>query len=209
VFSFVYDEFWQIVRTASFTRLISGILGEGYRQNSLIWTFYVPPVNGARGWEPHADGGLGESRVTTWVPFTDATVENGCMYVIPCDRLQDDLRVQYADLRNVTNAQLTRLLHNTRALPTPAGAYVGWNHELIHWGSVSTGRGEPRISIAVEFVARDYAARPDELPLLDARVVPSFAERIRAIGKALITYPRYEPSLKRYAGLGRRLFESA
>ena len=209
VFSFVYDEFWQIVRTPPIVRLLSSILGPGYRQNSLIWTFYVPSVKGARGWEPHADGSVPEPRVTVWVPFTDATLDNGCMYVIPLDRLQDDLRRPYADFNNVTNLELTRLLHNARAVPSPAGAYVGWNHELIHWGSVSSGVGDPRISIAVEFVGGDLAPRPDEEPLFDALAVPSFLDRIRAIGKALLTYRRYEPSFNRYAELGRRLFDVA
>jgi hypothetical protein len=207
VFAYVYDEFWQVVRTPSLVRLISGFLGRAYRQNSLIWAYYVAPVRGAQGWHPHSDSG-DESRLTVWVPLTDATLENGCMYVIPRDRLPNDLLGSYEKLDSVTHAQLDRLLQSTKALPSPAGAYLGWNHDLIHWGSVSSGRVEPRISVAMEFVGPDVVSRPDELPLFDPLTPPPFFERIRAIGKGLLTYGRLEPSKRKYAELGARLAET-
>jgi hypothetical protein len=209
VFSYVYDEFWQIVRTPSLVRLVSGFLGDGYRQNSFLWTFYIAPRKGAQGWEPHSDSGGDESRLTVWVPLTDATLENGCMYVIPLDRLPDDLRREYVKLDSVTNAQLSRLLQSARALPSPAGAYLGWNHRLIHWGSVSSNHAEPRISVAMEFVGPGVVPHPHELPLFDPRTSPPpFFERIRAIGKGLLTYRRFEPSIRKYEELGRLLAES-
>ena len=207
VFSCVYDEFWQIFRTPSLATLVSGFLGEGYRQNSLIWTYYVAPIKGAEGWHPHSDSG-DQSRLTVWVPLTEATLDNGCMYVIPRDRLPDELRGEYENLATVTHAQLGRLLQSTRALPTPAGAYLGWTHELIHWGSVSSGHVEPRISVAMEFIGSDVTPRQDELPLFDPLTIPPFSERLRAIGKGLVIYGRLEPSKRKYAELGARLAAS-
>lgn len=207
VFAYVYDEFWEVVRSPSLVRLITGFLGEGYRQNSRIWAFYVPAARGARGWHPHADSG-DESRLTVWVPLTEATLDNGCMYLIPRDRLPDDLRGNYLELESVNRAQLDRLLQSTRAMPSPAGAYLGWNHDVIHWGSVSTGYGEPRVSLAVEFVGRGVDTLPDESPLFDGlTTLPPFAERLRAIARGLRVYAGYEPANMKFGELGRLLAE--
>ena len=206
VFAYVYDEFWEIVRSPSLVRLVSGFLGNGYQQNSRIWAFYVAPARGARGWHPHSDS-CDESRLTVWVPLTDATLDNGCIYVIPRDRLPEDLRGNYLKIDHVTHAQLDRLLQSTRALTSPAGAFLGWNHELIHWGSVSSGQVEPRISLALEFTGRDAVPDPDESPLFDMATLPSFVDRLRAIARGLRIYSRYEPSNIKYEELGLRLPE--
>ena len=142
-----------------------------------------------------------------WVPLTDATLDNGCIYVIPRDRLPEDLRGNYLKIDHVTHAQLDRLLQSTRALPSPAGAFLGWNHELIHWGSVSSGQVEPRISLALEFTGRDAVPDPDESPLFDMATLPSFVDRLRAIARGLRIYSRYEPSNIKYEELGLRLPE--
>ena len=206
VFTYIYDEFWLVSRTPSLLGLLSGFLGNGCRQNSLVWTFYIPPTRGAQGWEPHSDSGGDKSRLTVWIPLTNATLENGCMYVIPRDRLPENLRGEYRKLGDVTKAQLGWLLQSTRALPSPAGAYLGWNHELIHWGSVSTGTEDPRISTAMEFLGSDVVPREDELPLFDPLAPPPpFGERLRTIGKGLLAYKKNEPSKARYAELGRVL----
>jgi hypothetical protein len=205
VFAYVYDDFWEIVRTPSLVRLASGFLGEGYRQSARIWAFYVAPARGARGWHPHCDSG-DDDRLTVWVPLTDATVDNGCMYVIPRDRLTEDLN--YLRMESVTQAQLAALLQNTKALPSPAGAFLGWNHNLIHWGSVSSGHVEPRISLALEFVGPGVVKpHADELPLFGLSTLPSFPERLRAIAEALRTYTSYEPSNMKFGDLGLLLAE--
>ena len=46
---------------------------------------------------------------------------------------------------------------------------------------------------------------PDEQPLLDISVLPSFPQRLRLIGKAVESYRRFEPIMGRYQDLGRRL----
>jgi hypothetical protein len=82
VFAFVFDEFWAILRTASLERLVSAFLGEGYKQTSALWTYYVSARKGSTGWAPHVDGS-GDQRLSVWIPLTDATLDNGCIYVIP------------------------------------------------------------------------------------------------------------------------------
>jgi len=208
VFSFVYDAFWQVAKTPSMVRLVSGFLGPDYRQNVIIWTYYVAPVSGASGWQPHFDSSEGSSRLTVWIPLTDATIENGCMYVIPCDRMPPTLPTAYADFSAVTREEVGQLLQAVKALPAPAGALLGWHHQLIHWGSTSSGHTRPRISIAVVFIAGGSEPKDTELPLLDPVRLPPFPERLRMIGRAIGAYKEYEPLMHRYAGLGKNLAET-
>ena len=105
-------------------------------------------------------------------------------------------------MESVTQAQLAMLLQSTKALPSVAGAYLGWNHKLIHWGSVSSGHVEPRISLALEFVGRGVVPHTDEMPLFGLTTLPSFAERLRVIAEALRTYTSYEPANMKFGDLG-------
>jgi hypothetical protein len=57
----------------------------------------------------------------------------------------------------------------------------------------------------VEFVARDAPPRADERPLLDASGLPSFSERLHAIGKGLLEYQKFAPIVSRFAPLAERL----
>jgi hypothetical protein len=104
-FAFVFDEFWAILRTASLERLLSSFLGQGYRQNSAVWTYYVSTQKGSAGWAPHQDGG-GEQRWSVWLPLTDATLDNGCMYVVPRNLLPDSLPAKYTKWDSVNQAEL-------------------------------------------------------------------------------------------------------
>lgn len=204
VFSFVYDQFWQSVRTPSLARLIAGFLGDRYSQNSKIWTYYVAG-RGARGWRPHDDSGDAASRLTVWVALSDANVENGCIYVIPHDLVPETIPRSYDAITSLNRGDLDVLLQAARALPAPAGAFLGWNHQLIHWGSWSSGETMPRISFAVEFIAESQRPWKRELPLLEMHCLPPFNERLRAIGKAIVDYRRFELPVWRYTGLAARL----
>ena len=186
-------------------RLIEGFLGSGYRQNSSFWTYYVAPARGAAGWPPHADSHDSDSHLTVWIPLSAATVENGCMYVIPRDRMPDSLPLDYAKIQTVTARELGHLLQSAKALPVDPGASIGWNHQVVHWGSTSTGQTEARVSIAVEFIAKGYAPCSTELPLLDPVELPAFDVRLRGIGKCLSAYGRFEPSVVRHRALGELL----
>jgi hypothetical protein len=205
VFSFVYDEFWFTAQCPSVVTLLSSVLGVGYRQNSKIWTYYVPASRATHGWHPHMDNDFEpEGRITIWIALSDATLDNGCIYVVPSDRLPDSLRGRsYASIQSVQKDELNALLQGCRALPAPSGSILGWNHSLIHWGTMSTGTTVPRVSVALEFVGANSPAHKDELPLLDD--MPPFRERTRLIAKALLDYQRFEPLVGRYAGLAERL----
>ena len=62
------------------------------------------------------------------------------MYVIPRDRMPATLPAAFGEINDVSRDELKGLLQAVRALPSPPGALMGWDHDLIHWGSMSTGR---------------------------------------------------------------------
>lgn len=205
VFSMIYEDFWTIVRTPPVVRLLAGILGPGYMQIPHMWCHYVNPSLGAHGWLPHVDGS-DKTRVSIWIPFTDATLDNGCIYLVPESRLPRGFgrnlprRIRYSNFDTLT------LLQNMRALPAPAGSILGWNFGVIHWGSMAVDGPEPRVSASYEFIARGVKPESQELPLMDIRAgIPSFEERLQLIGRALKSYAKFEPRMARYRELGEDL----
>jgi hypothetical protein len=82
---------------------------------------------------------------------------------------------------------------------------LGWDHSLIHWGSVSSGSAIPRISIAVEFLGARVNTERSEHPLLDTTALPTFEQRLYIIGKSISDYNRFEPLMNRFAEVAERL----
>lgn len=183
-FAFVYDEYWTIFQGIS-THL-SEVLGAGYQMLPDIWAWHVKPSNDASGWPPHRDRPKGTldpdntpRALTVWLPLTDATPLNGCMYVLPA-RYDSDLHAG-----TVPDGGIYRLagadLQNIRALPAPAGSLLAWSQALLHWGGRASHLATtPRCSIAAQFQRGNLPAF--EAPLLDPRKLPPFAARIGLIG---------------------------
>jgi hypothetical protein len=209
VFSYVYDEFWAVLRTPSMVRLLSRHLGPGYLQTSGVWTYRVDPQQRASGWPPHVDSRNDVERLSIWIPLTEATIDNGCMYVIPQDRVPPALPVSYLDWTAISAQELSTLLHNVTPLPAPVGSILGWNNRLIHWGGRASELAAcPRISIAAEFLPVRTRPRRSELPVFDTSL-PAFPVRFRVIGQAILTYEKFEPSMRRYRDLATKLIEWA
>jgi hypothetical protein len=205
VFTYVYDEFWTVWRTPSMVRLLSGCLGRGYLQTSGVWTYRVDPQQRGSGWPPHVDSRNDAERLSVWIPLTEATVDNGCMYVIPQDRVPPRLPASFLDWTSVSVEELGTLLHSVRPLPAEVGSVLGWNNCLIHWGGAATELAtNPRISIAAEFLREGTKPHRSHLPVLDSEP-PSFAIRLQIIGQAILAYKKFEPLMKRYEGLAVRL----
>lgn len=207
VFTYVFDEFWQLARTPTVRALLRAHLGEGCVQWPGIWTHRVHPERGSHGWAPHVDStgystepeGLG-----VWFPLSEATLDNGCMYVIARDFAPPGLADKFSTIETVTRAELRQLLQSARALPAKPGAVLGWDFNVIHWGSVCQGHGEPRVSTAMEFASGRQAAAK-KLAHFSLDESPSFEERLRLIGKSLTSYLRFEPQLAPYEPLAREL----
>ncbi len=205
VFSFMYDEFWAISRTPSLVNFLSRKLGIGYVQAAGVWTYRVDPQVRASGWSPHVDSPNDGERITLWIPLTDATIGNGCMYVIPQDRVPPALPASYLDWTTISRDELGILLRNVTPLPATAGSVLGWHNSLIHWGGrASESATIPRISIGVEFMSQQAKPRKWETPVFDLQL-PDFATRVRAIGQSILHYEMHETAVRKYCSLATNL----
>jgi len=210
VFAFIYDELWLATRTHSLMRLLGDILGQGYRQTSHVWCHYVHQGRGEGGWPPHVDGFREEKRITVWIPLSDATLDNGCIYVVPRDLVSREIANGFLNTGTISSADASALLQASRALPAQAGSILGWDYTLIHWGSKCGSPGNPRISVAVAFIASDTEPSTREPPLLDGSgTPPNFAQRLHLIGKGIQTYQKREPLMIRYQEIGQRLLQQS
>jgi hypothetical protein len=204
-FSFVYDQFWDVAGVSSLTEILTEFLGAEYRLGpQMFFTYYVLPRKGASGWSPHVDSG-GESRLTVWIPLSDATVDNGCMYLIPQDRVSSAGLNDFWSRVYVTKDELGVLLWSTKALPAAAGSLLGWNSKMVHWGSMASDSAHPRISISFEFVGAGAKPKPYELPLFDLPRRCSFSRRIQLIGQTILSYQGFEPLNPIYKRLAKLL----
>ena len=199
VFAFVYDEYWRIFGGAN--HFLVALLDRDYKiATSDIWIWHISKGPVAAGWGPHRDLGTLDTvrsdgrptNLTLWIPLTDATPMNGCMYALPTN-----LDPHVPD--NLMNMALTsEMLHNVRALPAEAGSVLGWNTHILHWGGRSSQWAkEPRISVAIYFQSDDFIpisgatiralATKTALPF-DAKLEIPFKDRLRAIAGAILQY---------------------
>jgi hypothetical protein len=211
VFAYVYDEFWDIARGPSFRALLADAFGPGCRQSPRVWAFHVGTEDGASGWPPHVDGGHlthTTDRITLWIPITDATLENGCMNVVPKHLLPPSLPDEFAnDASGISPKVWRTMLQGARPLPARAGSILAWDFQVVHWSGFCDGAVEPRLSLAVEIIGATAEPVESELPLFDLVSLPPFEERLRAIAKGILSYQRFEPMTLRYVGLARRILD--
>ena len=208
VFAYVYDEFWQVWRVPALEKLLSGLLGESYREVlHHVWCHYVLAHERSGGWPPHIDGH--RNRVTVWIALGDATLANGCMYLIPRNLTPQRILGRYKEIDAFTIAELRELLQSSRALPVPAGSVLGWGYDVIHWGASVVEPTTPRISISLEFAGVELETASDKIyrPEIDGGL-PSFSMRIKIASNAILDYKKFEPLAIRYAGLAERLLQS-
>lgn len=206
-FAFVYDELWLAFQGVS--RFLSAALGADYRALPDFWVWHVNPSEGAAGWGPHRDRvqntldyDNSPHTLTMWLPFTDATPLNGCMYVLPA-HLDDRFRQRRFD---GTDNNVVYNPQDIRALPATAGTMFAWNQAVLHWGGRGSRLGTaPRISAAFEYQRADRPAF--NTPLLDPGRVPTFTERLGLIGKQVLQYRHMYPLTDDIAAIATSLFE--
>lgn len=94
-------------------------------------------------WVRGTTGDVGSPNlVCVWVPLTDATLNSGCLYVVPreSDQLFDDsehpdhLRPASTETDGGTACRFP--IAAARPLPTEAGSVCMWAGQTIHWGGV-------------------------------------------------------------------------
>ncbi|WP_341703392.1 phytanoyl-CoA dioxygenase family protein [Ferrovibrio sp.] len=189
VFVFLFDEAWAVFYRQH--PLLEMFLGAGYQVLPDFWAWHVDPGAGEAGWRPHRDKGRralaadgSPLSLTMWVPLTEASPLNGCMYILPANRDPvygtADEAVQRIDFPAV------------RALPGLPGDFFIWNQAVLHWGAQSSPFAErPRMSMALEFQRGDIA--PFNEPLLGTMPLLSFENRLRLVAKQILQYAHMYP----------------
>jgi hypothetical protein len=126
---------------------------------------------------------------------------------VPSSKLPDSFRIKDVT-PDIPMPDVLRAMHATRAMPVPAGAALGWEFHVFHWGGRAVNPKTSRRALSMEFLAAPEQPEPDEQPLLDPDAgLPGLGYRLRAIGIALDTYSKREPLSLRFRPLGQRLME--
>jgi hypothetical protein len=206
-FAFVYDEFWRVSYSPRVIDVVTTVLGPGARLLPKTWCHYVASVAGAAGWPPHVDDSSKRRKITVWTALTDATLDNGCMYVVPKNRTPRDLTLHWESWRMLSMEDVQILLQNATPLPARAGSVLGWTSDVVHWGGVVRRTRTPRVSLSFEFVSADDMPAARERPLLPANRLPAFEERLQFIARNVIDYSWFEPSATRYRELAVRMMD--
>ena len=208
-FAFVYNEPWQVARVPAIRQIATAALGPGCSQIPHVWTHVVHPSEGASGWEPHLDGS-GRRRMSVWIALTAATLENGCMHVLPRSYAPKDVfEREQTPQPMYTNVELSRALHGSRALPAQPGDVLGWTFDIAHWGGIARQGAADRRSFSFEYIAADESPTTDELPLAALDSVPPIETRLGAIAAGILNYRKFEPLVGRFADLAERIIQSA
>jgi hypothetical protein len=189
VFVFLFDETWECFRALH--PVLRSVLGADYKVLPAFWTWRLDPQRGDAGWRPHRDQGRAALRadgrpasVTVWVPLTEATPDNGCMYVLPANRDP----VYGTEREDHWAIEVPRI----RALPVAPGEFLCWNQAVLHWGGeVSRFAAHPRISMALEFEAADWP------PFYRLQMEPfagvPFELRLQLVAKQVLQYRHMAP----------------
>lgn len=185
VFAYVYDELWRV--TPWFQPFLAAVLGADFRQLPDLWGHHLDHTAHDAGWSPHRDKTIdtllpnrAPRSLSLWIPLTDATPMNGCMYLLPANLDENFVR---GELEKVTIARP----QDIRALPARAGELLCWKQGVLHWGGRSSGRAAgPRISLALEY--QRGGEEPFNTPLLDPAVTPTFEQRLALVAKQILQY---------------------
>lgn len=192
VFIYMYDQPWTLFSRLS--ALIGYFLGERFALLPNFWAWNIPVTAGAAGWPVHRDAqaqtrfGNAEGSdvlmsLSLWIPMSAATLDNGCMYVLP----RTSEATAFSGDRETPDIDASQGV----ALPAPAGSVLGWAQDVFHWsGAVSAAAREPRISLSFEF--QNPAFAPLCEPLLDIANPPDFAQRLNLITQQFEKYQHME-----------------
>jgi hypothetical protein len=200
-FIFLFDETWQCFY--SLHPMLSHFLGDNYMVLPDFWTWHVDPQAGESGWRPHRDKGRNALApdgaplsLTVWAPLTEATPQNGCMYILPANRDP----VYGTEQEKNWKVELAYI----RALPGQPGDFFCWNQAVLHWGSATSRFARhARISMALEFQRGDI--KPFNTPLIKPFSNISFEWRLKLVGKQILQYRHMYPLAARFEQLAKSL----
>ncbi len=191
VFACVYDEFYRLFD--GLDELFEPTLGARYLMVPHgFWSFHVavgdtahrdgfsaaPPHRDLIGIDHSVSQGGAPTIVNVWIPLTDATPLNSCMYVLP-----GNLDPHYRTPEHGKRGSDVRL-QDIRALPAVAGSVLAWTVHLLHWGSRSAPNAPgPRMSVATYFQRRDVV--PFHGSALEIPSAIPFESRLEWIARSL------------------------
>lgn len=188
VFCFVYDIFWQL--TLDLQPVLSDFLTADYLTIANAWAWHVDG-KGSGYFPPHRDlvddDFIDQEKMPTlfslWIPLTEVTTKSSCMYVLPgsLDPEYPDKAITWRTRWQKEGHQPWKVedLVNIRALPAPAGTFMGWNGGVMHWGSKPHPHAPARISIGYYF--HSPHAKKKQKNLLDLKKPLSFSKRLEII----------------------------
>lgn len=199
IFAYVYDEFWLSLN--SIATAIAELVGPVIALPD-IWAWNLKQGAAAKGWSAHrgsyerklsSDGQ--PALINVWIPLTDVDEDNACMWLVP--RSMD--------------ADYPHSLHShsgvQRGIPVPAkaGAIIGWDATVLHWGGEMTHRAKaPRISFS-------FVLQTSSGDALDSNAPPlalDFQSRLALIAAMLETYRSLagdqSPDISQWAQLRNR-----
>ncbi len=209
LFAFVFDELWALAWASPVRSIAVALLGAPVRLRPLLAVHYVDGEGSPRGWAPHTDGPPFDDRLSTWVPLTDATLDNGCMYIVPRSDEVGDAVTRFRK-SETTDADATTLLQHARALPAPAGSVLGWGFDALHWGSARTAAAPPRVSVAYEWLGPKGSPTEGDMPLIDlADGLPPLGQRLELIAWAILAYYGFDRTLLPFVELAKQLRDRA
>jgi len=123
----VYDEVWSII--AQLNQVVDGLFDGQSALMPDFWASHSTATPGLAARRKRPENGVFKDgtpkTATVWMPMSDATPENGCVYAIPAG--QD---------RNYGKSDGPRAdasLPGIRALPAQAGDVLIWTGETYHW----------------------------------------------------------------------------
>lgn len=164
----VFDEVWDMI--ARLEGVLDGLFDGKAALVPNFWANHGAASTGAQrrrgGAGVFADGT--PKNLTIWLPVTDATPANGCVYVVPAGQDRNYGCTKRADAS----------LPGIRALTAQAGDVLIWTGETYHWQGRTDRHADakPLLSLTWEFQSRD--APPLEKTLIDSYPVVPFETRI-------------------------------
>jgi len=191
-FALVYDEYWEVY--SRLQNMLSHFVGADVGLVPDFWMWHIAKDANMAGWGPHRDDEI-EGRpvlredgkpliLTVWIPFSNATPLNSCMYLLPLSR-----DPSYPD-KIEKNSLPEGALQHVRALPATPGTILGWNQYVLHWGgSNSKWANESRVSMA--FYVQDISEMPFDLTVFDFERKVVLEDRLGVIGRMIWKYRKY------------------
>ncbi len=213
VFVWMLDAPWRVLQRAVAGAAVTSVLGEKLHILPRVWAHGVT-ATAQQGWPPHQDErtlgrlpGGAPVRLTAWLALTHATLDNGCVHLIP-NHVAPDVTGRFAVAPSFTADDVAHLLHHVRALPAAPGTLLLWEPTVVHWGGQRTRVDAPeRWALSAELMHQDATPASMDVPLLDLVTLPSLAQRRAVVAQSLTVFaaPEREPHAAALHALASRL----